>query len=367
MSRKLPVFLVIDVSESVAGPLQSAMSSGIEAIADALRSDPQALETVHISIIVFAGRAKVLVPMIEIAQFHYPPSLPIGGGTSFAAALELLMGEIDAHVVAGNASRKADWKPIVFLMTDGRPTSDSRAMVERWQKDYASRARLIAVSVGGGADHRLLRQVSEDVVVLNDTSAESLGRFFSWMSQSVAVHSRAIESRAGAGPVDLSKALPEGAVSLEKSAEPSSNLDTIDDRFAILIGKCQKSEAPYLVRYERTGQAVLDTGADTRNTGQSLLGSTGRYELRQALPLSASYFELSENDGRTGVSIAASSLAGVPPCPQCGSRIGLVGCSCGGLHCIDGPGAAVCPWCGSENNYQQAPKGVDVDLSRGAG
>ena len=67
--RKLPVFLVIDVSESVAGPLQQSITQGMKSIVSGLRSDPQALESVHMSVIVFAGKAKVLVNMVELANF----------------------------------------------------------------------------------------------------------------------------------------------------------------------------------------------------------------------------------------------------------------------------------------------------------
>ena len=343
--RKLPLFFVVDVSESIAGPAHDAIVTGIEGLLRNLRTDPQALETVHLSIIVFAGRARVLVPMMELSHFH-PPALPIGGGTSLGAALATLMDEIDLKVVRGSAERRGDWKPLVFLMTDGHPTDRPEPMIERWRARYAARARLVAVSIGGGADHALLRRLTEEVVVLADAAPDTLVRFFEWMSQSVAVQSRAVGERTAGSGVDLSKTLPDGAAALD----PDAGSVRVDDRVAVFVARCQHSEAPYLMRYERVGG---DGG--------------GRYALRQTISLKPSYFELSSDDGAPAGTISTANLAGMPGCPHCGTRIGLVACSCGRLHCIDGPGTALCPWCGQQCHYTPAPEGTELDLSRGAG
>jgi len=346
--RKLPVFLLLDVSESVAGPLQASIVAGVEAITKALRSDPQSLETVHISIIVFAGKAKVLVPMTEITQFHYPPALPVGGGTAMGVALETLMTEIDTHVVKGSPGQKADWKPLVFLMTDGRPTDDPSRAIAEWRDGYAKRARLISLSVGGGADLGQLREISDDVIVLANTSPESIGRLFSWMSQSVSVHSQAIDTGRSTGGVDLTKSLPEGAVSLEKEPAAAAAASHVDERLAVLVGRCQNYESPFLVRYERS-------------TAEQ------PYRLRQAITLSSTYFDLTDDDGRPAATVGSGELSGMPACPACGNAVALVSCDCGQLHCIDGPGPATCPWCAAENDYQPAPAGVRGEFRRGAG
>ena len=67
--RRLPVFLVIDVSESMAGDNLRRMQEGIDALLTSLRSDPYALETVHLSVIAFAGVARTLAPLVELFSF----------------------------------------------------------------------------------------------------------------------------------------------------------------------------------------------------------------------------------------------------------------------------------------------------------
>ncbi len=100
-----------------------------------------------VSVIAFAGVARTIVPLHEIASF-YPPRLPVGGGTSLGAALRELTVQIDTQVRKTTHEAKGDWKPVVYLLTDGRPTDDTTAEVKRWKDHYASKVNLIAVGRG---------------------------------------------------------------------------------------------------------------------------------------------------------------------------------------------------------------------------
>ena len=53
MSRRLPVYLLIDTSGSMRGEPIESVKVGIEAMLSTLRTDPYALDTVSISIITF--------------------------------------------------------------------------------------------------------------------------------------------------------------------------------------------------------------------------------------------------------------------------------------------------------------------------
>ena len=134
--RRLPIFFVLDVSESMVGEPIHKMENGIEKIVATLRQDPHALETVLISVIAFAGKAKAITPLIDLVSF-YPPKIPIGGGTSLGAALDVLMTEIDSKVVKTTLQERGDWQPVVFLITDGKPTDQPQRSVDRWRTEYA--------------------------------------------------------------------------------------------------------------------------------------------------------------------------------------------------------------------------------------
>ncbi|MFH7349833.1 VWA domain-containing protein [Acinetobacter variabilis] len=79
--RRLPVFFVIDCSESMVGKPLEAVQEGIDFIMKSLRTDPYALETVYVSIIAYAGIVRTLVPLTELFAYRHC-ELPLGGGTN---------------------------------------------------------------------------------------------------------------------------------------------------------------------------------------------------------------------------------------------------------------------------------------------
>ena len=67
--RRLPIYFLIDISESMVGEPIQQVEEGLSMIIKELKTDPHALETVWVSIVVFAGQAKTLVPLQEIVVF----------------------------------------------------------------------------------------------------------------------------------------------------------------------------------------------------------------------------------------------------------------------------------------------------------
>ena len=62
----------------------------IETIIQTLKTDPNAIETVWLSVIVFAGKPKTIVPLQELINF-YPPKFPIGVRTPETMSASLLI------------------------------------------------------------------------------------------------------------------------------------------------------------------------------------------------------------------------------------------------------------------------------------
>lgn len=341
--RRLPVFLLIDVSESMVGDSLYQLECGLTEIARTLRTNPYALETAWLSVIVFAGKARTLVPLTEIAMFQ-PPELPIGGGTALGAALDHLMDEIDRSAVRTTPDRKGDWKPLVFLLTDGHPTDDAEAAIARWRAGYDKRVNLVAVSIGGGADHALLGRLTEQAIVFDDAAPNAFERFIQWVSMSVQAQSRSVDATGDTGPISLAKAGADLIAPLQ-DLRPGEAAHGVDDRYAVVLAKCARSQHPYLIKYERV-RAGLETG-DARLAG---LFYKDQYQLRTTVPVKNSYFDLSDGNG-TGQQIAARDLIGSPACPHCSAPFGMAICGCGRVHCVSGEGEAVCPWCDSTAYY----------------
>ena len=69
--RRLPIYFLVDVSESMAGTPIEEVERGMRTIIQELRVDPYALETAFVSIIAFAGRPATLSPLTD--PYRRPP------------------------------------------------------------------------------------------------------------------------------------------------------------------------------------------------------------------------------------------------------------------------------------------------------
>jgi uncharacterized protein YegL len=348
--RRLPVFFVLDVSESMAGDNLRKMEDGLSSIVRSLRQDPHALETVYISVIGFAGVARTLAPLVEIVTF-YPPKLPIGSGTSLGAALEELMVQIDTSVAKTTPDKKGDWKPIVYLFTDGKPTDDVDWGIKRWQRDYAKKAHLVAVALGRYADISVLRQLTEHVLVFEESNEGDFAKFIQWVTASVTAHSRSV-GEGGADTVSLAK--PDSSVLSLAKDTPVANSTGADSDSVVMVGRCQKSRKPYLMKYDRVG-ADLDfkLGVD-------------QFEVTGCYPIEESYFDWSDHRA-SDLKVSTSQLIGTPGCPHCGNQTAFAMCGCGGLMCLNGPGRAACPWCEKECEFGSGGDDSSFDVRRGRG
>ena len=89
--RRLPVYLLLDTSGSMRGEPIQQLKVGVQALVSTLRQDPHALESVHLSILTFDVKARVLCPLVSLEQFQMPLiECPQSGPTMTGAALELL-------------------------------------------------------------------------------------------------------------------------------------------------------------------------------------------------------------------------------------------------------------------------------------
>ncbi len=188
--RRLPVYLVLDVSGSMHGEPIEAVRNGMQILLSTLRTDPYALETAWLSVIVFDGTARQLVPLTELLSFQLP-TIEAGSTTALGAALSLTRDCIEREVEKTSAETKGDWKPLVFLMTDGMPTDDWQKGLEAFRK--AKTGMVIACAAGPKADSGVLKQITEVVVSLDTADQSTIGAFFKWVSASISTSSKKID------------------------------------------------------------------------------------------------------------------------------------------------------------------------------
>ena len=347
--RRLPIYFLVDVSESMVGEPIQQVENGMRQIVQELRTDPYALETAFISVIAFAGKAKSLSPLTELYKF-YPPTFPIGGGTSLGCALDFLMDDIDKNVVKTTEERKGDWKPIIFLFTDGTPTDNPSAAFARWNNKYRRKANLVAISIGNNVNTQLLGQISDNVLRLNDTDEMSFKAFFKWVTASIQATSVSVTDM-GDDSVALA---PTNGINLEKV--DTSRPCVVDENYTVLLGKCSNTKKTYLVKYAKHISHIEGMEAlDIKGTDFKLVG---------AYPVDEETYN-SLSDGKSNSHINTMSLRGMPTCPCCGAQLGVVICECGNIMCSDGQTTA-CPWCGMEGSLGEIAEG-GMDITRGRG
>lgn len=184
--RRLPVYLLIDTSGSMKGEPIEAVNVGLQTLVSSLRRDPQALETAHLSIITYDREARVVLPLTPVAELQLPDiQTPESGPTMTGAALELVCRQVDAEVRTQSTDVKRDWKPLLFIMTDGAPSDIQKynEMVPECKKRKF--ATITACAAGMKAKIDMLRSLATDVVSLDTCDGASFAQFFQWVSSSI--------------------------------------------------------------------------------------------------------------------------------------------------------------------------------------
>lgn len=184
--RRLPVYILLDTSGSMRGEPIHSVNVGLQSMLSALRQDPYALESVYLSLITFDMQAKVYLPLTPLDQIQIPElDVPNVGATFMGAALELLADEVQKNVKKSTEDQKGDWRPLLFLMTDGSPSdvyAYQQVIPVIKQLNFAS---IVACAAGPKAKTEALLQLTDRVVVLDTMDAHSFASFFKWVSASV--------------------------------------------------------------------------------------------------------------------------------------------------------------------------------------
>ena len=191
--RRLPVYLLIDTSGSMRGEPIESVKVGLESMITSLRYEPHALETVNLSIITFDKDVKQILPLTPLDELQLPEiTVPESGPTFTGQALKLLCEKVDEEVRLSTPEQKGDWMPLLFLMTDGKPSDIQlyRQMIPEVKKKHF--AGIIALAAGMNAKTESLLELTDKVYSLDTQDSTSYKKFFEWVSQTVDVGNKSI-------------------------------------------------------------------------------------------------------------------------------------------------------------------------------
>jgi uncharacterized protein YegL len=157
--RRLPVYFLLDTSGSMYGEPIQALNNALSSMINALRADAQALDSLWISIITFDRDVNDVCPLTELAMFQLPEiTCPQSGPTHTGKALELLYDKVQKDIIKGSETQKGDWKPLLFLFTDGKP-SDVQLYTEMVPKIKSLNfGAIVACAAGHVADDSKLKR-----------------------------------------------------------------------------------------------------------------------------------------------------------------------------------------------------------------
>ncbi len=191
--RRLPVYILIDTSGSMRGEPIESVKVGLETMINSLKQEPYALETVSLSIITFDSEVKQVLPLTPIDELQLPDIYtPESGPTHTGAALELLCRKVDQEVTLTSEGRKGDWMPLLFIMTDGKPSDIqlyNRMIPEVQRRKFAG---IIACAAGMTARTEPLKLLTDKVYSLDTLDSTSFKSFFKWISSTIALGNRSV-------------------------------------------------------------------------------------------------------------------------------------------------------------------------------
>lgn len=212
--RRLPAYLLLDTSGSMAGAPIEALRRGVEQFKRETEEDIYCKETLYVGIITFGGEADFITRgLVPIEQFKIP-TLNANGQTPLGQALWLLQESLDKDVKPGiPGGEKGDWKPLVFILTDGMPTDEWReprdAISQRQGKKVVN---VITVGCGPGINQQNLKDIAIGPTFNMDMDGASFKAFFKWVTQSVIATSRAVSKGGSSDKPPLQLPPPPGPI-----------------------------------------------------------------------------------------------------------------------------------------------------------
>lgn len=187
-ARPLPVFLLLDVSGSMAGRKIATLNQAAKEMLGTFAKEDETQSQIQMSIITFGGKARLHAPPTPSSQIEWT-ELIADGGTPMGAAITMAKGMVEDK----EATPSRAYRPTVILVSDGQPTDDWREPLRSFVSDGRSaKCDRMAMAIGSDADEAVLSEFIKGTPheLFHAGNASQIHEFFKRVTMSVTVRSR---------------------------------------------------------------------------------------------------------------------------------------------------------------------------------
>ena len=189
--QRCPVILLCDVSDSMRRFIED-VNAGLDSFKREVSRDPVAAERIELAVMSFSDDVQVDHDFALMRHFE-PPTLSCRNLTNTALAVETALDGLRARKATYQQHGIPYYRPWMFLISDGIPTSSAQAMDNARSNlvDALHNRELIYFPIG--LDQQSVAALETSLatgVPAKELRHDRWGEFFEWLSNSLSIVSR---------------------------------------------------------------------------------------------------------------------------------------------------------------------------------
>jgi uncharacterized protein YegL len=179
------VVLLLDTSGSMQGEPIAQLNAGLQQFRQALTDDDLAARRCEVAVVTFGGGVTVIQDFAVASALPALAPLQASGETPMGAAINRAIDMIASKKQQYRSEGRAQYRPWVFMVTDGQPTDDySGALARVHQGEHSKSFMFFAVGCFN-ADMSTLRAIAPPNRPPAYLQGANFRAMFQWLSDSL--------------------------------------------------------------------------------------------------------------------------------------------------------------------------------------
>lgn len=187
--RRLPIYFVIDISESMASEQVNIIESMVISIIKKMRHDPQIIESAYFSFNNLCESNFKLNQLNDLVNFN-SFKLQAQKKINLNNTLKLLIHDFKSVLIPSNTTQKGDWAPIVLFFINSDTSKQKFDLIEEYKK---TRTKTYILLIDKNIDKGFLTKISDEIFYLNEIDVSSFySKILYWDDEDIFVGSEMI-------------------------------------------------------------------------------------------------------------------------------------------------------------------------------